>query len=597
VAWTAIGATLRLVWHSLVLDGNPGLLRHLTGFVDHRWPVPPWVIAAAIVALLLALAAWWGWERRTVAHRLMMRRLYKLGEELASGRSWVKNLGLLRSVLPELLGVTDVQVYLLDRASRTLRPVEDSASSGPAALPILADDPVGFREKTVILCFRNRSLIAIPDTRRSPFFDRGQATPRSVACVPMFAEEDLLGVLEISDARRVRRLSEDEQAAARHLGNQIAIGIKLIEQKSIREQAIGGERLEAAYQLATAVAEEMNEPLAAIAGAARALIARRPEDPDRAELAGISTQAEKAEGVLSHLLWLIGLHREHVRLVDLASLIHKLMEQRQEAWEQRGIRALDVLPPEPLFVPTVPGCLERVLLSLFWYVEDRLAESKEKTIRLRVFRLAARAQVDIGWVGRALESEGADPLDNPRSPTGDVFSLAVCRSLLRLNAGEIRLALAPDKSWRFEIELAMAQPASSGAAGISRPAGRAVHPLTALIVEPDLPARQSLVSLLSELGHRGVPAASVEDAADLVKRLRFHIVFCSADDSGTPWPECFEACRGRIDAFVLLTHGHAPALSAALPAGEAHTLAKPVRVDELGRLVEAVEARVASLKQ
>ncbi len=546
--------------------------------------VPSWGITAFLGLVLLALVASLAQDRRLAARRRAMRRLYKLCEDLASGRSSMEQPGLLRSVLPELLGVSGVQVHLLDRASGTLRPLADG-------------EPSAFREKTVQLCFRNRSLISIPDTHRSPFFDHAPATPRSMTCVPMFAEDELLGVLEVSDVRRVRRLSEDEQAAARHLGDQIAIGIRLIEQKSVREQALGGNRLETAYQLATAAAGEMKEPLTAVVGALRALIARRPEDPDRAELVAISNQAGKTEGVLSHLLWLIGLHREHVRLVDLSSLVRNLMELRQEGWKQRGIQALDVLSPEPLFVPAVPGTLERVLLSLFWYVEDRLAESSDKTIRLRVFRLAARAQVDIGWVGPALESEGADPLDNPRSPTGDVFSLAVCRGLVRLNAGEMRLSMAPDKSWRFEVELAIAQPASSGAVGIPRASGPAVRALTALIMEPDPSARQSLISLLGELGHRGVPVAAVEDAKDLVKRLHFHMVFCPAYRQGSPWIDCFEACRGRVDAFVLLTDGHDPALSAALPAGEAYTLAKPVSADELERLVQAVAARVAGRKQ
>lgn len=566
-------------------------------YSDAPLPVPAWGIAAFLGFLLVALVASLAQDRRLASRRRAMRRLYRLCEDLASGRSSLEKPGLLRSVLPELLGVTDIQVHLLDRASGTLRSLADSASRIPAQPGTHSGEPAGFREKTVELCFRNRSLISVPDTHRSPFFDHDKATPRSMTCMPMFAEDDLLGVLEISDVRRVRRLSEDEQAAARHLGNQIAIGIKLIEQKSIREQALGGDKLGTAYELGTAVAEGMNEPLAAVAGGLRALIARHPEDPDRAELASILNQAGKVEGLLSHLLWLIGLHREQVRLVDLSSLVQDLMAQRQEAWKQRGIRILDGLPPEPLFVLVAPGSLQRVLLSLFWYVEDRLAESNDKTIRLRVLRLAARAQVDIGWVGPALESGGADPLDNPRSPTRDVFSLAVCRGLLHVSAGELRLARAPDGSWRFEIELAMAQPATLGAAGMPRTGGPAVRALTALIVEPDPSARQSLISLLGDLGHRAAAVADLEDATDLVTRLHFNIFFCPAYHQGSPWVDCFEACRGHVDAFVLLTEGHDPTLSAALPAGEAHTLAKPISADELARLVEAVEARVAGLKQ
>ncbi len=216
--------------------------------------VPPWGITAFLgLVLLIALVASLAQDRRLEARRRKMQRLFGLCEDLASGRSSVEKPGLLRSLLPELLGVTGVQVHLLDRASGTLRPLADGASRGPAPPVPRTSEPAGFREKTVELCFRNRSLISIPDTHRSPFFDHGQATPRSMTCVPMFAEDDLLGVLEISDARRVRRLSEDEQAAARHLGNQIAIGIKLIEQKSIREQTLGGDRLETAYQLGSCV--------------------------------------------------------------------------------------------------------------------------------------------------------------------------------------------------------------------------------------------------------------------------------------------------------------------------------------------------------
>jgi nitrogen-specific signal transduction histidine kinase len=523
--------------------------------------------------------------------------MYSLSEGLASGRSFTENVSLLRSLLPELLGVTAVHVYLLDRASGALRPVENSEAPGPAALPILTEDPVGFREKTVALCFSNGSLIAVPDTHRSPFFDRGQATPRSVMCVPMFAGDDLLGVLEISDARRTRHFSEEEQAVAQHIGNQVAIGLRILEQKSLREQALGREKLDAVHQLVTAAAGEMSEPLMTIAGASRALLARHPEDPERTELARISAEARRADGIVSQLQWLAGLPGEEVRSIDLSSVVRNVMKLRQKAWEQRGIRVRDLLAAEPLFVAAAPSSLEKVLLSLFWYAEDRLIESEEKTLSLRGSRLAARAQVEIGWAGPGLESEETDPLDNPRSPAEDVLSLSVCRGLIRGNEGDIRLATAPDKSWRFEIEVPLAQAVSPRPAGSSRVPPRAVRPLTALIVEPDLSAQQSLVSMLSELGHRGLPVASVEDAADSVKRFRFHLVFCSANVAGAPWLRCFEACRGHTDAFILLTQGHDAALSSALPAGEAHALAKPVRADELSRLIEEVDARVASLRR
>ena len=522
----------------------------------------------------------------------------RLCEDLASGRSSLEKPGLLRSLLPELLGVTSVQVHLLDRASGTLRPLADGASmqAGGAGYPNRRASRLP--RKTVELCFRNRSLISVPDTHRSPFFDHQPATPRSMTCVPMFAGDDLLGVLEISDARRVRRLSEGEQAAVRHLGNQIAIGIRLIEQKSIREQALGGDRLQTACDLAATAAEGMYEPLAAIGSASRALIARHPEGPDRAEFAAISTQAGRAEAVLSRLLWLIGLHREQVHLVDLSALVRNLMELRQEEWKQRGIRVLDVLPPEPLFVPAVPGTLERVLLSLFWYVEDRLAESSDKTIRLRVFRLAARAQVDIGWVGPALESEGADPLDNPRSPIRGRLQPG---GLPRSGAHQCGRDEAGHGS-RQELALR-----SRIGCGPARLLGRSRYPSRQRTGSPrshgvDCGAGSLCPAVPYLAAQRvGSPQPFRSPVWRTPRTLSSACIFTSFSVQLLTWVRggsiASRRAADRVDAFVLLTEGHDPALSAALPAGEAYTLPKPISADELERLVQAVEARVTGLKQ
>jgi len=47
--------------------------------------------------------------------------------------------------------------------------------------------------------FRSHTLLAIPDVRRSPHFKKEDTVlaPRSVLLVPMFAQSELMGVLEI----------------------------------------------------------------------------------------------------------------------------------------------------------------------------------------------------------------------------------------------------------------------------------------------------------------------------------------------------------------------------------------------------------------
>jgi len=549
-----------------------------------------WAPAAALGMLLFGVALGWLRERRIAAQRRVMQRLYKLGEELTASRSSTENLSLLQSVLPELLKTDHVRLYVLDRASKTLHPIEAGVAPGQAT----AERAGAFSQRAVELCFRNRSLIAIPDTSRDPFFDASsaQSAPRSAMFIPMFAQEDLLGVLEIGDTMRERHFSEDERAVAQHLGNQIAIGMKLLGQKSLREQTSGSERLEAVCRLISAAAAELKQPIITIAGASQAAMTRHPGVPAQQDVSRIASEAQKAAGILSRLLMLTRLHTEQEQPVDLAGLVRDLVSMRENTWAEQGIRVRDLLAREPVVVAAQSSLLEQVFLSLLRHLEDRLAKQDE--ITLRAFRLAGVAQVNMSWPGPP-PGEDSDPLDDEHSPADEVLSLSVCRSFIRGQGGQMRIARDSSGSCRLEVELPLAQTELLGPSSLPRTAARSTMPLTTLVLEPEPAPRQALITALSELGHRSLPATSTGEAVDLVGRLHFHALFCSALIPGEPWLECFEKSRGRVDAFVLLTHGHDSALAAAMPPGEAHVLVQPVRPSELARLVEELEARVAGV--
>ncbi len=553
--------------------GDGGALWYLTPL-----PVPPWVLAAA--ALVLALAAWILRERRLSAHPRKMRRLYKLGEELGSSGDPMGNLILLRHSLPQLLGVTEVNIYLHDRASGALRPLGDDPASPPRVTPLLLEERAGFRERTATLCFRNRALIAIPDTRRSPLYEPAADTPRSAMFVPMFAPEEVVGVLEIGSSRRAHSFSSDEQAVAQHLANQIAIGMRLLEQKSLRQRAAGNEKFDVMCQFVALTAQQLSEPLDRIRAAWRTL----GEPPE------ISSELEKVEGTLSRILRLTGARPEEYT-VDLVSLVRNVVEGRQAAWQRLGIRSSESLPAEPVVVVAVaPSYLEEMLVSLFRNVEEMLEGRSERLLRVRVSRLTGTAELDIGFDGVQPES-GADPLDGRPSQAGDALSLAVCRSLIRSLRGDLRLTGDAGGGLRFEVELPLAQPGSEVAQVAELAPERPASPATVLILQPDLPSRRALVSLLGEIGYRSVAAANVDEALDVVKRIRFQALFCSAHLPGQGWPRCFEGSHGHLGAFVLLTRGHDPALAGVLSESGAFALSEPVRTDELKHLLEEVETR------
>ena len=126
------------------------------------------------------------------------------------------------------------------------------------------DDPVGFREKTMALCLRNSSMVTVPDARRGPFRDGALATPRSVLFAPMLAQNDVVGILEISHSTRVRVLNENEQTVLQHIADEAAIGMRLREEKALRERTAGGDESEAADRVIAGTAGELEKRLSEV---------------------------------------------------------------------------------------------------------------------------------------------------------------------------------------------------------------------------------------------------------------------------------------------------------------------------------------------
>ncbi len=545
--------------------------------------------AAALLALVAG--AWWMWNRHLAAGRLTMRRLSRLGEDLGAGIA-VDTLRRLRAVLPGALRITDVEMYLVDHASHALRRVEGSSVPGSSAMPILMDDPVGFREKTMALCFRNRSMVAVQDARRSPFRDGERATPRSVLFAPMLAQNDLVGILEISHSTRIRAFSEPEQTAAQHIADEAAIGMRLREEKALRERTAGGDEAEATGRVMADAAGKLERRLSEVEASAKRLLSHGGGGRIEAELTRISGQAQKGIADVAQLLDFLKSRERESRSADLVSLLRGLARVGESEGNEAGSQTLDLLGEEPVIVAARPSYLERVFSSLLWYARDAVAGQTDKVVTLRVARLASRGEVGIWWPGPPHESDGGDLLEREHSPAEDVLGLAACRSLIRSCGGELSLVSDLARGWCFDIELPLAPTVAPPPASETASPARALTPLLVLVEDTDPQARQSLISLLGDKGQRALPAASMEEAIELVKRIHFNALFCSAQGLGASWIDCFSRARNHVDAFVVLSPGHDPALSAALPPGVAYALAKPVEPDELTRLLEQIGARI-----
>jgi GAF domain-containing protein len=171
--------------------------------------------------MLLAGFFLWTRERRARFQRKRLRKTYQLGEQILGASSAETVLKHISGALPSILGVTRVQLYVFNRAAKTLDMVV--GESGEFA-SISLTSPPGGTPAGAVACFHYRTLLVIPDIESSPFpltGATGERSPKSLLFVPMLAQGEVIGVLELDQDDRV--ISPRRAGAGAAPGNQIGV--------------------------------------------------------------------------------------------------------------------------------------------------------------------------------------------------------------------------------------------------------------------------------------------------------------------------------------------------------------------------------------
>jgi signal transduction histidine kinase/CheY-like chemotaxis protein len=547
--------------------------------VRKRWLVSPEWFAISLAFLVFALGVWWIRERRMAVQRHMVRTFYSLGEELIGFASPPALLNRLDAVLPGLLKISGAHLYLYHRGTKTLERVADSAFGVPV-YPPEGGLPLG-----PAACFRNQALLTIRDTYRSPFFPDGrpERQPGAVVFVPMFSEADVLGVLELYDTRTDHEFNRDERALTQHLANQVGIALRLMEEKSIREQLYRSEKLAAVGQLVSGIAAELRTPLDHISRLAESVVLAPPGTAWN-DIESISGEARRASEIVSRLVSFMQPDRAEAKRIELNSLLRSLIQFRQREWSARGFLIREMLSSGPVHILGSQGQLERVFLDLLVQAEHALSEEPEKTLTIATTVLARKVLVEIEHASAGFRAwEGG----LARSDAG-LHSEEISRGVVRSHGGDLRITGSAQGLSRIEIEFPLAP------ARLAEEAGGISRAFTCLVVDPDRPALEELVHALTRRGCRVIPAGAGEDATELVQRLHFDVVFCVVRLPGLNWIEFSESIRGHVGGFVLITEGYDYELSRGLLEADNYVLNRPFSEADLDRVLATVERRLAA---
>jgi len=555
--------------------------------LEKAWMIrPPFLLASLLLATSL-LGIWWIRERRMAAQRRTMRLLNALGEEVIGATSPAEILRRLTLTLPELSNASGIGMYILARGTKMLEAVHSARSAGEF---INVDTPEGALAAGIAACFRNRTLVAVHDTRRSPFFRKEDlaGAPRSVLFVPMFAHSELVGVMELHHRDTFHYFSQSEQAAMQHLANQVATALRLQDQHSIREQLFRSEKVAASGQLISDVAGELRSPLESIAALASSVQSRQNGNATP-ELQSIADQARRASEIVARLVSFARIEQSEAEPVDVNGLLTALLKFRVPEGNAIGIEIRAQLSPKRAMVMGSRGQLEQVLVNLLADAEKSALEAQEKTIAVSTSLLARRVLVEIAYPTRSLEFQRSDGLDSDHAGSG-ALGLGVCRGIVQSHGGEFRTVNVSSTQARFDIELPVVEVRRVGAAAAAE-SQNGSRQLTVLIVEPDNKVQRQLLQLLGVRGDRVVPVSSAEEGADLAQRMRFDMAICAVRLPGLNWVEFFERVRHQVGGFVLVTDGIDTDLSRAFQGGEGFVLSKPIDETEVARICRTIEER------
>ena len=341
----------------------------------------------------------------------------------------------------------------------------------------------------------------------------------------------------------------------------------------MRDQLLRSEKMAAAGQLISGVANDLRDPLSTICDNVRDAL--QSNGTNRTALQKIDHSARHGLEIVQHLLAFSRMDPSEPRPLDVFGLVSSIVEMRQAHCAAKGVRLDTSLPVSAVQVVGDQAQLEQVILSLLLHAEQTAALAASKFVSVVGRSIGKRVVITVSYSGNTAEAE-----------TG--FDSRVCHALVQGHAGELRLLRDAGVN-KAEVDLPLYQPTTIGFEETTLPARKASRKLTALVVEPDAALQRKIVSFLAGREHRAIPVESYDAGQEAVQRFRFDLVLCADRISGASWVEFFQRIRRKVGSFVLITDVEQVETGPAFKSGDALALRRPVDDSELDNLLKTIE--------
>src|SRR5467141_181367 len=257
-----------------------------------------------------------------------------------------------------------------------------------------------------------------------------------------------------------RRICDCTVTDLRGLGSQdllVALYDRTDELRAQRE-LIAREKLATVGEIASGVAHEVNNPLAAIRMEAE-LLGRASKDPDTSTTAAtITREVDRAARIVRSLLRLARRADTTPTRVQMSDLVHDVAEIRQRVLRTESVEFRTTLDQSAPAVLGLGQELQQVVINLVTNAEYVVRGRKPAIVQLRT-------QAREGWVRLTVDDSGPgvpkeirgrifDPFFTTKCPDeGTGLGLAICRRVVTEVGGKIWIEESELGGARFVVEL------------------------------------------------------------------------------------------------------------------------------------------------
>jgi PAS domain S-box-containing protein len=385
----------------------------------------------------------------------------------------------------------------------------------------------------------------------------------------------------------------------------LGIARDITEQKEERERAARADKLRALGQLASGVAHDFNNSLAAILGRAQLLRRQTQDEALVRNLEIIQTAAEDAAATVRRIQTFARKSpaREFERL-EVGGLLNDAVEITRTRWQNearsRGLEYdVTLNAGNGLYTFGSASELREVFVNLIVNAVDAMPNGGQ----LKINCVADKSQLRLSFADNGtgmpedVRQKIFDPFFTTKGAHGTGLGLSVSYSIIERHEGSISVASNIGEGTVFMIELPAAGAAADTAADVTD--GAESPKLSILVIDDEPSVRETLAEMLELMGHRVVLADGGQSALQLLGANECELVFTDlAMPDMDGWETSREIRKRWPDIIVVLVTGYG---SGTLPpAGEDNLvdgiIGKPFDFSQINETITKILANQALLE-